>query len=51
MIHDEIIVQRKDEQDPTEQRKVEQAVERALFEAMEEREWARGSARAKVTQT
>ena len=50
LIHDEIIVQRKDEQDPTEQRKVEQAVEAALFEAMEERGWARGSARAKVTQ-
>ena len=50
LIHDEIIVQRKDEQDSTEQRKVEQAVEAALFEAMEERGWARGSARAKVTQ-
>ena len=50
LIHDEIIVQRKDEQDPTEQRKVEQAVETALFEAMEERGWTRGSARAKVTQ-
>ena len=50
LIHDEIIVQRKDEQDSTEQRKVEQAVEAALFEAMEERGWARRSARAKVTQ-
>ena len=50
LIHDEIIAQRKDEQDPTEQRKVEQAVEAALFEAMEERGWTRGSARAKVTQ-
>jgi len=50
LIHDEIIAQRKDEQDSTEQRKVEQAVEAALFEAMEERGWARGSARAKVTQ-
>ena len=49
MIHDAIIVQRKDEQDPTEQRKLEQVVEMALFEAMEERGWARGSARAKVT--
>ena len=49
LIHDAIIVQRKDEQDPTEQRKLEQVVEMALFEAMEERGWARGSARAKVT--
>ena len=49
LIHDAIIVQRKDEQDPTEQRKLEQVAEMALFEAMEERGWARGSARAKVT--
>ena len=49
LIHDAIIVQRKDEQDPTEQKKLEQVVEMALFEAMEERGWTRGSARAKVT--
>ena len=49
LIHDEIIVQKKDEQDSTEQQKLERAVEKALFEEMEERGWARGSARAKVT--
>ena len=49
MIHDAIIVQRKSNQDPTEQRKLEEAVEAALFEEMAERGWARGAARAKVT--
>ena len=49
LIHDAVIVQRKSNQDPTEQRKLEQAVEKALFEEMAERGWARGAARAKVT--
>ena len=49
LIHDAIIVQRKSNQDPTEQRALEQAVETALFEEMAERGWARGAARAKVT--
>ena len=50
LIHDAIYVQRKSNQDPTEQRKLEQAVETDLFEEMAERAWARGAARAKVTQ-
>ena len=49
MIHDEIIVKRKSNEDPTEQRKLEEVVEKALFEEMAERGWARGAARAKVT--
>ena len=49
LIHDAIIVQRKSNQDPTEQRALEPAVETALFEEMAERGWARGAARAKVT--
>ena len=49
LIHDAIYVQRKSSQDPTEQSKLERAVETALFEEMEERGWARGAARAKVT--
>ncbi len=49
LIHDAIIVQRKSSEDPTEQKKLEQAVDTALCEAMEERGWAVGSARAKVT--
>ena len=48
LIHDAIIVQRKSNQDPTEQRALEQAVETAPFEEMAERGWARGAARAKV---
>ena len=50
LIHDAIYVQRKSSQDPTERSKLERAVETALFEEMEERGWARGAARAKVTQ-
>ena len=50
MIHDAIIVRRKSNQDPTEKAKLEKAVEAALLEAMEERGWAQGSARAKVTE-
>ena len=49
LIHDAIYVQRKSSQDPTERSKLERAVETALFEEMEERGWARGAARAKVT--
>ena len=49
LIHDAIYVQRKSSQDPTEQRKLERAVETALFEEMEECGWTRGAARAKVT--
>ena len=49
LIHDAIIVQRMSNEDPTEQRKLEQAVDTALCEAMEERGWTVGSARAKVT--
>ena len=49
MVHDAIYVQRKSNQDPAEQGKLEQAVETALFEEMAERGWARGAARAKVT--
>ena len=49
LIHDAIIVQRKSNQDPTEQRTLEQVVETALFGEMAERGWARGAARAKVT--
>ena len=49
LIHDAIIVQRKSNQDSTEQRKLEEAVEAALFAEMAERGWARGAARAKVT--
>ena len=49
LIHDAIIVQRKSSEDPTEQKKLEQAVDTALCEAMEERGWTVGSARAKVT--
>ena len=48
LIHDAIIVQKKSEQDPAEQRRLEQAVEAALSEDMDERGWARGAARAKV---
>ena len=50
LIHDAIIVRRKSNQDPTEKAKLEKAVEAALLEAMEERGWAQGSARAKVTE-
>ena len=50
LIHDAIYVQRKSSQDPTERSKLERVVETALFEEMEERGWARGAARAKVTQ-
>ena len=49
MIRDAIIVQRKSNQDSTEQRKLEEVVEAALFAEMAERGWARGAARAKVT--
>ena len=49
LIHDAIYVRRKSSEDSTEQRKLEQAVETALFEEMAERGWARGAARAKVT--
>ena len=49
LIHDAVIVQRVSKYDPTEQRKLERAVDTALSEAMEERGWTRGSARAKVT--
>ena len=43
-----IIVQKKSEHDPAEQGRLEQAVEAALSEAMDERGWTRGAARAKV---
>ena len=43
MVHDAIIVQKKNEQEPAEQRRLEQAVEAALSEAMQEHGWARGS--------
>ena len=49
LIHDAIYVRRKSIEDPTEQRKLEEVVEKALFEEMAERGWARGAARAKVT--
>jgi hypothetical protein len=45
------IVQKKSEQDPAEQRRLELEVETALSEAMDERGWARGSARAKVAKS
>ena len=48
LIHDAIIVQKKSEHDPAEQGRLEQAVEAALSEAMDERGWTRGAARAKV---
>ena len=48
MIHDAIVVQKKSEQDQAEQRRLELTVEAALSDAMDERGWARGSARAKV---
>ena len=48
LIHDAIVVQKKSEQDQAEQRRLELTVEAALSDAMDERGWARGSARAKV---
>ena len=48
LIHDAIYVRRKSIEDPTEQRKLEEVVEKALFEEMAERGWARGAARAEV---
>ena len=50
LIHDAIIVQRKSIQNTAEKKELERAVETALSEAMVERGWAIGSARAKVTQ-
>ena len=49
LIHDAIIVQRKSIQNTAEKKELERAVETALSEAMVERGWAIGSARAKVT--
>ena len=49
MIHDAIIVQKQgQEPESAEQKKLGEAVETALTEAMEERGWMRGTARAKV---
>ena len=49
LIHDAIIVQKQgQEPESVEQRKLSEAVETALTEAMEERGWRRGTARAKV---
>ena len=52
LIHDAVIIQRKQEkeQEPAEEKDLGRAVEAALAEAMEERGWAQGSARAKVTE-
>ena len=49
LIHDAIIVQKQgQEPEPAEQAKLSKAVEEALTEAMEERGWMKGTARAKV---
>ena len=48
--HDAIIVQKQgQEPESAEQAKLSEAVETALAEAMEERGWKQGTARAKVT--
>ena len=50
LIHDAIIVQKQgQEPESAEQAKLSEAVETALAEAMEERGWKQGTARAKVT--
>ena len=50
LIHDAIIVQKQgQEPESAEQAKLSKAVETALAEAMEERGWKQGTARAKVT--
>ena len=49
LIHDAIIVQKQgQEPESAEQKELAEAVETALTEAMEERGWMRGTARAKV---
>ena len=49
LIHDAIIVQKQgQEPESAEQMKLSKAVEEALTEAMVERDWMRGTARAKV---
>ena len=50
LIHDAIIVQKQGQEfESAEQAKLSKAVEATLAEAMEERGWRQGTARAKVT--